>query len=250
GRVDLKPYFAALMNHRDRLQKNPSIAAEVAREAKLNEKYFAKLVGLLFADNPALLLRRVRDDLRMAHPHAAWRIAGDVAAWQGRLWSFGKVGQIGREGRPDAWMNVVNPLTAQQELKLKIPANAKGEISVFLAAGDGGDGAAGDMVRWIRPRVMLKDQPAIPLTAIKGLAQSASLLQLNELGRTGKYLSVIATAERNGKTIEETARGLGFNPRVLANWVAAVQLGKFASPQVTGHYPSKMFRVGDYEVIR
>ena len=133
------------------------------------------------------------------------RITADVAAWKERLWSFGPVGQIGREGRPDAWMNAVNPVTAQQELRLKIPADAKGDISVFLAAGDGGDGATGDAVRWVRPRVMLKDQPAIPLAAVPGLVQRMNLLQLNELARTEKYLAVIASAEWTGKTIEETA---------------------------------------------
>ena len=240
GRVDLKPYFAALMTYRDRLRKNPAVAAEVAREAKLNEKYFAKLTGLLVAENPSLLLRRVRDDLRTDQPDAAARITADVAAWKERLWSFGPVGQIGREGRPDAWMNAVNPVTAQQELRLKIPADAKGDISVFLAASDGGDGATGDAVRWVRPRVMLKDQPAIPLAAVPGLVQRMNFLQLNELARTEKYLAVIASAEWTGKTIEETAAGQGLDSRVLANWVKAVALGKFGARKVTGHYPGKM----------
>jgi len=250
GRVDLKPYFAALMTYRDRLRKNPAVAAEVAREAKLNEKYFAKLTGLLVAENPSLLLRRVRDDLRTDQPDAAARITADVAAWKERLWSFGPVGQIGREGRPDAWMNAVNPVTAQQELRLKIPADANGDISVFLAASDGGDGATGDAVRWVRPRVMLKDQPAIPLAAVPGLVQRMNLLQLNELARTEKYLAVIASAEWTGKTIEETAAGQGLDSRVLANWVKAVALGKFGARKVTGHYPGKMSKVGDYEAIR
>ena len=250
GRVNLKPYIATLMTHRDRLRQNPGSAAAVAREANLNPKYFQKLTGLLVTDKPSLLLRRVRDDLRTADPADAPRIAADIAKWQGRLWSFGQVGQIGREGRPDAWMNAVNPQSTQQELRLKIPADAKGEISVFLAAGDGGDGAVGDAVRWVRPRVELKGQPPIPLTAMHGLAPRMTLLQLNELARTEKYLAVIGSAEWTGKSIEETAKGHGLNPRLLANWVAAVQLGKFAAPQVTGHYPGKMSRVGDYEAIR
>ena len=250
GRVDLKPYLEALMTHRDRLRKNPAEAAAVAREAKLNPKYFAKLTGLLVAENPSLLLRRVRDDLRTAKPAEAPRIAADITRWQGRLWSFGKVGQIGREGRPDAWMSAANPLSAQQELRLEIPADAKGEISVFLAAGDGGDGAVGDAVRWVRPRVVLKDQPAIPLAAVNGLAQRMTLLHLNELARTEKYLAVIGSAEWTGKSIEETARGLGLDAQVLANWVKAVGLGKFGALKVTGHYPGKLSRVGDYEAIR
>ena len=62
-----------------------------------------------------------------------------------------------------------------------------------------------------------------------GLVQRMNLLQLNELARTN--LAVIASAEWTGKTIEETARGQGLDARVLANWVAAVRLGKFAAPR-------------------
>ena len=251
GRVDLFHYLHALVENRDRLMENPALASEVAREKNLNAKYLRRMTDVLADGNPSLLLRKIRDDLRTAEPtDVSARIVWDVRKWKGNLWRFDKVGQIGRIGGSTAWMNAVNPVSAQQELKLKIPANAKGEISVFLAAGDGGDGATGDVVRWGRPRLVMKGQPNIPLTTARGLAQSVALLQLNELGRTGKYLAVIATAERTGKTIEETSLGQNLNPRVLANWVAAVQLGKFASPQVMGHYPGKMFKVGDYEAIR
>ncbi|MGB0586164.1 MAG: DUF1592 domain-containing protein [Limisphaerales bacterium] len=251
GRVDLFHYLHALVENRDRLMKNPELATEIAREKNLNAKYLRRMTEILTDDNPSLLLRKIRDDLRTAEPtDVSARIVWDVRKWKERLWSFGQVGQIGREGRPDAWMNAVNPVTAQQELRLKIPADAKGDISVFLAAGDGGDGATGDAVRWVRPRVMLKDQPAIPLAAVPGLVQRMNLLQLNELARTEKYLAVIASAEWTGKTIEETAAGQGLDSRVLANWVKAVALGKFGARKVTGHYPGKMFKVGDYEAIR
>ena len=251
GRVDLFHYLHALVENRDRLIKNPALANEIAREKNLNAKYLRRMTDVLTDDNPSLLLRKIRDDLLTAKPtDVSARIVWDVRKWKERLWSFGPVGQIGREGRPDAWMNAVNPVTAQQELRLKIPADAKGEIRVFLAAGDGGDGATGDAVRWVHPRVVLKDQPAIPLAAVNGLAQRMTLLQLNELARTEKYLAVIASAEWTGKTIEETAGGLGLDARVLAHWVKAVALGQFGVRKVTGHYPGKMSRVGDYEAIR
>ncbi|MCH2062989.1 MAG: DUF1592 domain-containing protein [Roseibacillus sp.] len=251
GRVDLFHYLHALVENRDRLMENPALADEIAREKNLNAKYLRRMTDVLTDDNPSLLLRKIRDDLLTAEPtDVSARIVWDVRKWKERLWRFDKVGQIGRTGGSTAWMNAVNPVNTSRELKLKLPADAKGEISVFLAAGDAGDGTTGDVVRWGRPRLVMKGRPNIPLAAARGLPQSVALLQLNELGRTGKYLNVIATAERTGKTIEETARGQGLNPRVLANWAAAVQLGKFVVPQVMGHYPGKMFKVGGYEVIR
>ena len=251
GLVDLFHYLHALVENRDRLMENPALADEIAREKNLNAKYLRRMTDVLTDGNPSLLLRKIRDDLRTAEPtDVSARIIWDVRKWKGDLWRFDKVGQIGRTGGSTAWMNAINPLNTSRELKLKLPADAKGEISVFLAAGDAGDGTTGDVVRWGRPRLVMKGRPNIPLAAARGLPQSMALLQLNELGRTGKYLNVIATAERTGKTIEETARGQGLNPRVLANWVAAVQLGKFVVPQVMGHYPGKMIKVGDDAAIR
>ena len=222
----------------------------IAPKAKLNPKYFQKLAELLVSENPSKLLRRVCDDLRKAGPTDISRIAADISQWQGRLWRFGKVGQHGREGRTNPWMSATNPLTTQQEFRLKIPAVAKGEISVFLVAGDGGDGEHGDVVRWNRPRLVFKNQPDIPLATAKDLAQHMALLQRNELARTEKYLGVIAMAETQGKPLENLAKVSGLDARVLGNWMAAVQLGKLAIQEPAGHYSGKIFKVGGYEDIR
>ena len=251
GRVNLTPYFQALVAHRERLLKSPETADEVAKEEKLNTKYFKKLTELLTQkENPSLLLGQLRDELHEAKPADVPGIAGDVTQWQGRLWSFGKVGQIGREGRASAWMNPVDPLASSHELKLKLPSNAKGEISVFLAAGDAGDGETNDFVRWSKPRLVLKDQPPIPLATANGLLARMSTLRRNELARTDKYLAVISKASVQGKSIETVALGRGLNVKVLENWVAAVQLAKFAVPKATGHYPGKVDKVGGYDDIR
>ncbi|MBC8326136.1 MAG: DUF1592 domain-containing protein [Verrucomicrobia subdivision 3 bacterium] len=250
GRVDPKPYLAALITHRDRLQKNPEAAAEVAREAKLNAKYLRQLVDLLVDENPSQLLRGMRDELRAAKPADAARLAADIRRWQDRLWKFDAVGQVGRAGRSKAWMNPVTPLSARQDFRLKLPANANGEITVYLAAGDAGDGAAGDVVVWSQPRLVVAGQPPIPLSSVKALAPRMAMLKLNELRRTDQYLNVIAEAHASGKPIEAVAKGRGLDARLLANWAAAVQLGKFAQPVVKGRFTKKNSNIGGYADIR
>ena len=250
GRVDLVPYFNALVMNRDRFLKKPASTLQVARESGLNEKYLKRLANLLVTENPSLLLRRLRDDLRTAKSVDAKRIANDVSQWQERLWDFGKVGQIGRQGVQDAWMNPVAPLEKQQELKLKIPEIAKGEISVFLMTGDAGDGSVGDHARWINPRLIMKGQPAIPLGAVNNLAERMTKLQLAELARTEQYLNLIAEAELGGMPIEVVAKERGLDEHLLEKWVTAVQLGKFATSKPAGHYPGKLFKAGGYDAIR
>jgi len=250
GGVKLEPYLRTLLTHRARLIKNPASAAAVAREAKLNAKYLRQLANVLTAENPSLLLRVVRDDWRRDKPIEAAQLAGDIRRWQDRLWKFDVVGQIGRKGRSKAWMNPVTPISTRQELKLKLPANARGELSVFLAAGDAGDGHAGDVVQWGKPRLVLPGQSSIPLGALKKLVPRLALLQMNELRRTEQYLKVIAEAHASGKSIEAVAKGRGLDARMLANWVAAAQLGKFAQPKVKGHFTRKLSNVGGYAAIR
>ena len=251
GRVDVFHYLHAVVENRDRLMENPATASEVAQEKKLNAKYLRRMADLLVDKNPSLLLRNLRDDLRTAKPgDVRSRIVGDVRKWQAKLWKFEKVGQIGRQGRAEAWMNPVTPVVGRQEFRLKFPKQAKGEITVYLAVGDAGDGVEHDVVLWGNPRLVMAGQPPIPLGVLNELAPRMALLQLNELRRTGQYLKVIAEAHASGKPIEAVAKGSGLDARVLANWVAVVQLGKFAKPTVKGHFTHKESNVGGYADVR
>ncbi len=250
GRIKLEPYLATIISNRERLLKNPAAAAAVARETKLNAKYLRRLADLLAAENPSLLLRAVRDDWRAAKPAEAARLAADIQRWQDKLWKFDAVGQIGREGRSKAWMNPVTPLAERREFRLKLPKDAKGEISVFLAAGGAGDGADGDAVLWSNPRLVIAGQPPISLGAVNGLGPRIALLKLNERRRTRRYLNVIAEAHAGGKSIEVAAKGRGLDARLLANWAAAVQLGRFAQPVVKGHFTKMISNIGGYADIR
>ena len=258
GRVDLVPYFTALVTYQEHLMKNPAMAADVAREAKLNAKYLRRLADLLVDETSSLILSKLRDDLRTAKSADVPRIVDGIRQWQNRLWNFGKVGQAGygstdqkdSANRSKAWMNPVTPLTAQQELRVKIPKDAENPISVFLAANDAGDGSVNDVVLWSQPRLMLSGSAPIPLSAVNGMMLRMESLQSVELARTEQYLRAIAEADLGGKPMDEVAKGRGLDPRVLANWSTAVQLGKFTAPKPEGRYAKKMFKVGGYDDIR
>ena len=251
GRVDVFHYLHAVVENRDRLMKNPAAATEVAREKNLNAKYLRRMADLLVDKNPSLLLRNLRDDLRTAKPaDVRARIVWDVRKWQAKLWKFEKVGQIGRQGRAGVWMNPVTPVVGRQELRLKLPKQAKGEITVYLATGDAGDGSEHDVVLWGNPRLVIAGQLPIPLGMVNGLATRMALLQLNELRRTGQYLKVIAEAHASGKPMETVAKGSGLDARVLAHWVAAMQLGQFAQPTVNGRFTKKNSNIGGYGGVR
>ena len=252
GRIKLESYISALLRHRDRLMKDPGAANQVARDEKLNAKYLRTLAELLTAKNPSLLLREVRERWRTAKPQDAAQLAGDIRNWQNRLWRFDAVGHIGRPGGPTAWMNPVTPVVNRQELRLKLPKDAKGEgeVKVYLAVGDAGDGSANDVVLWEQPRLMIEGYPAIGLSNIDTLLQRMKGLMDAELSRTTNYLAVIAEADMAGKAIEEVAKGRDLNAKLLEKWAAAMQLGRSAKLVVKGHYTKRMSNVGGYADIR
>lgn len=172
GRLPLEKYLAATLVEREALTTGGKTIEAVARERGLNAKYLGTLWSSLTGAEPSLLLEGLRSRWRSAPPEDAAVLAADVAAWQKGLWAFNPVGLIGRKGSRPRWMEPVNPLVAQQDLRLKLPAPAEGtkEVVVSLVAADAGDGNEHDFVVWQQPRLVADKQPDILLRDVKGIA--------------------------------------------------------------------------------
>src|SRR5690606_25356902 len=65
GKVDLVPYFRALVAHRDAIVADVASAERIAEEAKLNARYFGTLARMLVEEEPATPL--------VASLRARWR---------------------------------------------------------------------------------------------------------------------------------------------------------------------------------
>ena len=102
-------------------------------QTQLSPEYLAALWNLLNANEPSFLLDSIRARWRAAKPADAAALAAEIAQWQKALWKFSSVGHIGKLGGPKAWMEPVNPLTAKQEVRFKIPASPDGkEVTLYL----------------------------------------------------------------------------------------------------------------------
>ncbi len=96
GRVDLAPYVAALIKHRDQLRSKLEASQSIADEEGLNAKYLGLLAAALLSDDPSsLLLERIHDRLQTATLDDVASLAGEIAAWQAQLWQFNVVGHLG-----------------------------------------------------------------------------------------------------------------------------------------------------------
>ena len=98
--------------------------------------------------------------------------AADIEAWQQALWRFASVGHIGKRDGPKGWQEPVTPLAAQQEMRLKLAAPADGgDVTLYLAAGDAGDGNEHDFAVWENPRLVAPGRPDLPLRDVRAVLQ-------------------------------------------------------------------------------
>ena len=172
GQISLEPYLAATIAERNALSKGEVSIEAVARQRGLNAKYLGILWTALSGADASIVLDALRLRWQEAKPEEAAELAAYIAAWQKGLWTFGPVGLIGRKGGPSRWMELVNPLVAQQDFHFTIPADSEStenEPVVFsLVATDAGDGNDHDFIIWKKPRFVLEGEPDILLRDVAG----------------------------------------------------------------------------------
>src|SRR5581483_1312746 len=150
GRLPLEKYLAATLDARETLTGGAKSIEAVAAERGLNVRYLSTLWTMLSGagetpapQQPSLLLATLRAHWRGAKPGDAAALAAEVAGWQNVLARFQNVGHM----KP--WVVPIDPLTSRQEIRFKLPEPPDGkEVTVYLSAGEAGDGSTGDLVVW------------------------------------------------------------------------------------------------------
>jgi len=172
GRLPIEKYFAVTLSQREALVAGDKTIEAVAAEHGLNTRYLGLLWSQLTADDPSAYLDDLRSRWRAARPEDAVALAARVKAWQKGVWTFNPVGLLGKKGNRSRWLEPVNPLLREQELRLQLPAPEEGqqadEFVVSLRAGDAGDGSRQDLVL-CQPRLVAQEKPDILLRDVPGV---------------------------------------------------------------------------------
>ncbi len=229
GRLPSQAYLDVLLAERDALAAGEKSPAELGREHGLSAKYMTSLWQLLNDPQPSLLIARVQQLWRDAKPGEQAAIQAEIARWQEVLTTFQAVGHM------KDWMAPVNPLAALQEVRMKIPAPAGGnEVTLYLVAGEAGDGANDDTVVWHRPRLATPGRPDLLLRDVQDLtrqlvarrgdifaATAAALAAADEAARSSEPIGVATLAEMHG--VDE--------PTLIA-WLDYLGIGSVSDPKL------------------
>ena len=160
GRLDVMPYLAATVAHRDDLLSGKTTTDAVAEQEKLNPKYLKTLWQAMNDGGASFPLDAIRFRWRQASAKDMGAAASLVEAWRTLLWKFNKVGSY----MNPVWQDADNPpFVETQTIRLKpAPAAGKKEVVLYLTARDL-TGHEGARVVWRRPRLEGGKQPPLLL---------------------------------------------------------------------------------------
>ena len=200
GRLPVEQYLAATLNEREALETGRKTIATVAQEQKLNAKYLGLLWQALHDPQPTLLLQRVQQRWKSAQPADAQALAAEISQWQNALVKFRSVGHM------KSWMQSVEPLVPQQEVKFKIPAaDAGSDVELSLVSNDLAVGTGAPLVEWLEPRLVAPGRPDLPLKAVRGFVAEMSARRTRLLGSTTAALTAAAAAGATQGEVDRAA---------------------------------------------
>ena len=167
GRLPIDKYLAATLQERAALASGSKKLTDVARERHLSAKYLGLLWAMLQDNTPSLLLDPVR-----AKSRDGSLTVNDIEAWQQGLWRFTNVGHLGKVGGPKSWLEPVTPLAAQHELRMKLhPPLDGGDLTIYLATSDAGDGNENDFALWENARLITPGHEELLLRDVRSVVQ-------------------------------------------------------------------------------
>jgi hypothetical protein len=267
GRLPVERYVAATFDVAAKLDVAPAshrsassvpesdvqkAIAEVAAKERLNAKYLGILWKSLTDNEPSLVLDTLRAKWRGAKPADATEITAEINQWQKALWRFSSVGHIGKVGGPKAWQEPVNPFTAAQELRIKLPTPPAGQkvVTLYLAASDAGDGNDHDFVVWQRPRLVAPGRPDLLLRDVGEFTREMTARRNRTFAAAAQALA--AAAEMSGaKTnvdLPVLARAHAIDVESLTAWLDYLGIGSSNTIKLdyfTDHLPK-----GTYDFVQ
>jgi hypothetical protein len=236
GRLPLEKYLAALMHK--------------TGDDGLNAKYLAMLRAAFADTTSSLLLDGLRAKFR-----SGTLTAGDIEAWQQSLWRFSNVGLIGRENGPKAWQEAVTPLAASAEVhvKLTVPKDG-GDVTLYLATSEAGDGNDGDFALWENPRLVVPGRADLALrdvrTVLHRLKERRDALTASVASCLAAAHEAVMSESRERTDVAKLAQKHGVDAQILVGWLDYLGISSAGEVKLEPLISKKLESVPNYNFIK
>lgn len=253
GRLPLEKYLLATLELSDAVENGGKTVEAVARAQGLSPKYLGMLMNALNRTEPSLLLDPVRARWRTAKLDNAAALVRYITQWQRTLWKFSSVGHIGKTGGPKAWMEPASPLTTKQEVRLKLPAAPEGkDVTLYLVAGDAGDGNEHDFVTWQQPRLAAPGRADVLLRDVREVTRDLTERREKVFAATAKSLAAAAEASTatNKTDVAELARRHGVDADALSAWLSYLGIGSGGPVRIDSYFTNTLKNASGYDFIK
>ncbi len=246
GRLPLEHYLAVTLTERDALKSDPKSFERVAKAHNLSPKYLRLLWTMLTTSDSSPLFEHVRLRWKNAKPGDEKALAAEINIWQNALMRFQSVGHMKQ------WMVPVSSIASRQEVRVKVPAASKGnEVSLYLLAGDAGDGNANDYVLWQQPRFVIPGRPDLPLRDVREFTEQFLKRRERAFASTAQCLAAAAEASAKPATLDVAAlaKRHGVEKEDLAAWLEFLGIGSSTLPKLD-YFTNKMTKSGTYDFVK
>lgn len=245
GRIPLEKYLAATLEERAALAAGEKAIEQVAAKRRLNARYLATIWNALTGDDASAVLNEIRTDWRHAKPADAAPLADRIRQWQKALSKFQNVGHM------KSWVVPVSPVTASQEIQVKIPAPSSGnEVTLFLETDDAGDGSENDFVVWKNLRLVTPGRPDLPLRDVREFTRALAERRERVFASAAQCLdaAAVASTAKGAFDVAKFAREHKVDADALAAWLAYLGIGAQSEIRLD-LFKEKMTNISNYAFV-
>ncbi len=171
---------------------------------------------------------------------------------KGRLAIFQR-GTHRQSRRPESLAGGITPITAAQELRIKLPAPTAGqkEVTLYLVASDAGDGNANDFVIWHEPRLVAAGRPDLLLRDVGDFTREMTARRERMFASTAQALAAAAEAGRTTGNVDVAAlaKAHGLDVDSLTAWFDYLGIGPSAAIQLD-YLATKVAKGSNFDFIQ
>lgn len=249
GRVDLETYFRLLIENRQAIEQDVSVAETIAAGQGLSPKYMRLLAEMLTdGDSSSVLFESLRQAWRSEDVAQATAMASSVRAWQQQLWTFNPVGHF---GQVKGWQEPVTPLSTQQSFRVAPAEGQVGDATLYLIAGSAGQESDGDIVVWQSPRIERPGRPPLLLRDLRATSVVMDDKRKETLKHTSGYLAA-ALDVNNGEAkreLESIAKEHEVDLVMLRPWLSLLGIAHSGEAVIKEHLHEPLSQVNGHSFL-